>query len=119
MPVYVDNARNKFGRMIMCHMLADTIEELLEMADRIGLQRRHFQPGSHPHFDVSLAYRQKALSAGAIQVERSELVAVMKRQRQRLIDDPDQKRVFEAAVAASDKGRRAALKAAREACSPR
>lgn len=53
MAVYVDHARNSFGRMLMCHMVADGIEELLMMYERIGLARRHFQPGSFPHFDLS------------------------------------------------------------------
>jgi len=108
MAVYVDNARNPYGRMLMCHMVADTIEELLEMADKIGLQRRHFQPTSHPHFDVSVGYRSKALAAGAVEVDRRGLVDVMKRQCQRLKDDPQQLELFQAAMNASDKGKRMA-----------
>lgn len=87
MPVYVDNARNPYGRMLMCHMVADRIEELLGMADRIGLARRHFQPGSFPHFDLSLGYRDRALRLGAIPVERRELVGVMRAYRALLLQD--------------------------------
>jgi hypothetical protein len=38
--------------MLMRHILAGGVDELFDMADRIGLVRRHFQPGSFPHFDL-------------------------------------------------------------------
>ena len=80
MAVYVDNAENPFGRMIMCHMLADTVAELHEFAERIGCKREWFQPLSRPHYDLSKSYRVAALKAGAVVLGRKELVAMMKRQ---------------------------------------
>ena len=48
MTVYVDNMQAPFGRMKMCHMVADTSEELLAMADKIGVQRKWLQKaGTH------------------------------------------------------------------------
>ena len=63
MAVYVDKAQHKLGRMVMCHMLADSMDELLEMADRIGVKRKWFQPRSHPHFDICKSSRAKAIAA--------------------------------------------------------
>ena len=81
MPVYIDKAEKPLGRMKMCHMLADTLPELFAMADRIGLRRAWFQPLSSPHFDLSKAKRAEAVAAGAIEVDRRELAAILRRQR--------------------------------------
>lgn len=81
MPVYVDHARNRFGRMVMCHMMADTLEELHAMADRIGLRREWFQPESSPHYDVSLTKRAEAIAAGAIEADRHKIVELIRHYR--------------------------------------
>lgn len=79
MAVYVDNMRAKFGRMIMCHMLADTTEELLAMADTIGVQRQWIQHADTPeeHFDISLAKRALAVAAGAKEIGLHEVAEIM------------------------------------------
>lgn len=70
MPVYVDNMRAQFGRMIMCHMIADTTEELDAMARNIGVQLKWRQYSGEPkeHFDISLAMRAKAVTFGAREI---------------------------------------------------
>lgn len=80
MAVYVDNMRAPFGNMVMCHMWADTREELFAMADRIGVARRWFQrpdsvglPGmtaSWEHFDIAQSKRALAVAAGAIETDK-------------------------------------------------
>ena len=74
--VYVDDMRAPFGRMVMCHLCADTTEELLEMASKIGVQRKWIQkPGTwQEHFDICLAKRALAVAAGAEEVTMRELV---------------------------------------------
>lgn len=84
MTVYVDDMRAQFGRMVMCHMLADTTEELLAMADKIGVQRKWLQCAGTPkeHFDIALSKRALAVAAGAVEVGKSGVVEVLKRKRQ-------------------------------------
>ncbi len=103
MAVYVDKAQHKLGRMVMCHMLADSMDELLEMADRIGVKRKWFQPRSHPHFDICKSSRAKAIAAGAIEVDRRQLVEVMKRSRQSWSTDPHEIQKIASAAAAAER----------------
>lgn len=76
MAVFVDDMQAPYGRMIMCHMGADTTEELLEMADRIGVQRKWLQhPGTwREHFDICQSKRQLAISYGALEVTQRDFV---------------------------------------------
>lgn len=55
----------------MSHMYADTSHELLDMADRIGVDRKWLQYPGRPdreHFDISLSKRALAVKAGAVEV---------------------------------------------------
>lgn len=81
MSVYVDDPVYKFGRMKMCHMVADSHEELVAMADKIGVSRRWIQSEGtrREHFDVCMSKRLEAVKAGAWQVPASELVRHMHR----------------------------------------
>lgn len=81
MTVYVDDVRHRFGNMVMCHLWADTLEELFAMVDKIGVQRKWIQ--GHPtlsfgkhrnaswvHFDIALSKKALAIDAGAILTDR-------------------------------------------------
>jgi hypothetical protein len=83
MSVYVDNMRAPFGRMVMCHMIADTREELDAMADRIGVARKWIQkPGTaEEHYDVALSARAKAVAAGALEITMRELALKIRERR--------------------------------------
>lgn len=71
MSVYVDNARLAYRRMKMCHMVADTLEELHQMADTIGIRRKWFQAHGHvPHYDISLSKREAAIRNGAVELNQ-------------------------------------------------
>jgi len=79
--VYVDKPAHGYGRMVMCHMLADSPAELHAMAERIGVARRHYQPRSTPHYDICKAMRAKAVAAGAIETDRYGINDCIKRIR--------------------------------------
>lgn len=82
MPVYVDKPIYKYRRMIMCHMVADTIDELHDMAEKIGINRKWFQSkASSPHYDICKSKRVNAVNFGAIEVDRRGLVSVIRRLR--------------------------------------
>lgn len=81
MSVYVDDMKAPFGNMVMCHMWADSDDELLAMADRIGVARKWIQ--GHPtlsfgrhrnaswvHFDIAQSKRALAVRLGAIETDR-------------------------------------------------
>ncbi len=76
--VYVDNMEARFANMIMCHMIADTTEELLQMADKIGVNRKWIQDkGTYQeHFDICLSKKAKALSLGAKAITMKELAQI-------------------------------------------
>lgn len=84
MSVYVDRARNDLGQMVMCHMIADTPDELHAMANRIGVARRWFQAppkASFWHYDIAQSKRALAIGAGAIDCDRNAFVAALRRIR--------------------------------------
>jgi len=83
MPVYVDDMRARFGRMIMCHMLADTDSELHAMAAKIGVARRwHQKAGTpHSHYDICLSKRAMAVKLGAQEIGRAGVAEIIRNKR--------------------------------------
>lgn len=69
MAVYVDDMRAGYGRMVMCHMIADTDEELHAMADKIGVARKwHQDTLAGSHYDIALSKRALAVQFGAHEI---------------------------------------------------
>lgn len=84
MTIYVDDMRAKFGRMVMCHMLADTDDELHAMAATIGVARRWWQSPaktSGSHYDIALSKRSLAVAAGAVEITWKQAGAMNARRR--------------------------------------
>ena len=81
MSVYVDRARHPFRDMVMCHMLADSLDELHAMAEKIGMRRSWFQPLSTPHYDLDQSARALAIKHGAIEIGRHRTVEIIREWR--------------------------------------
>lgn len=91
MTCFVDDVRHKYGNMVMCHLWADTLEELFSMVDRIGVQRKWLQQppkASWVHFDIALSKKALAIQYGAVLTDKygpSEHVARL-RGNQKMLD---------------------------------
>jgi Protein of unknown function (DUF4031) len=84
MTVYVDDMKAGYGRMKMCHMIATDTNELHEMADRIGVDRKwHQAPPKHDsHYDIALSKRALAVAAGAVEITMKQCACMVRRLRE-------------------------------------
>lgn len=87
MAVYVDDmytiSLGNFGRMKMSHLMADSTEELLQMVNKIGVQRKWIQKAGTKweHFDIAISKRDLAIKAGTIPIGM-RILAVAAKERQ-------------------------------------
>jgi hypothetical protein len=86
MACYVDTVRSypdaglRFTEY--CHLLADTREELHELAQRVGMPRIAFQDHPHRwHYDLPGHLRPVAVSLGAREVTMHEVGALLRRRK--------------------------------------
>jgi len=90
MTVYVDDMRMQatVGKLSSrwSHLTADTPDELLDFALKLGLRRSWIQhPGTYKeHFDLTEGMRQRALRNGAVAITISEAGALLKAKREKL-----------------------------------
>ena len=76
MSVYVDGLRwwgfKVRGREAKtCHLTADTLHELYDFADRIGIPAGWIHAKPRPHYDLTKKYRDAALRHGAVVMKRN------------------------------------------------
>lgn len=85
MGVYVDCEKNQYRHMIMSHLVADTVDELHAMAQRLGLKRSWFQQSRNgmPHYDICQTKREQAIKLGAEVIDRRKMVELMRKNRDR------------------------------------
>lgn len=77
--IYVDEPDKPYGRMMMCHMVADTQQELIDMVDKIGVAQKWIQHRDthREHFDIAKSKRELAISHGAIPISNKMLARFM------------------------------------------
>ena len=86
MACYVDTVRSYPNAGLrfteFCHLLADTRDELHDMADALGIPRRFFQ--EHPwrwHHDLPEHLRPRAIDLGAVEMDIHEVGALLRRRK--------------------------------------
>lgn len=79
MAVYIDNFNAPYKKMIMCHLIADTQQELFEFVDKIEVKRKWVQHYKTPqeHFDICLSKKKKAISFGAIEINMRDYAKII------------------------------------------
>ena len=90
MAVYVDGLRDYGWRHgPSCHLIADSVEELIEFAEVIGMRREWLQTKSTPHFDLTAGGRGLAVANGAFELTNRELGAKIRelRAKRRIMDE--------------------------------
>jgi len=105
MAVYVDDMEAPFGRMIMCHMIADTDAELVAMAETIGVAKKwHQYPGTaRSHFDIAKSMKAKAVAAGAKEITWRQTGMVSRYRRQCAMMRVEPTKSIEEILATSDR----------------
>jgi DNA-binding transcriptional regulator YdaS (Cro superfamily) len=94
MAVYVDDAHipaevqngSRAHNSTLCHLTADTQEELHAFAAQLGLKRSYFQPGKsiggRPspfwHYDVTAGKRLQAVKLGAVEIASRDMPNIMR-----------------------------------------
>ena len=84
MAVYVDKLVDYGWRHgPSCHLIADSVDELIEFAVSMGMRREWYQPKSSPHFDLTADGRALAIEYGAIELDNRALVAKLRELRKK------------------------------------
>jgi len=91
MAVYVDNLRDYGWRHgPSCHLIADTVDELMDFAVGMGLRPEWFQAKSTPHFDLTADGRKAAVAHGAVELNQRQLVAKIRELRKLRLRDHEE-----------------------------
>ena len=82
MAVYVDRLCDYGWRHgPSCHLIADSVEELIDFAVSMGMRREWYQPRSSPHFDLTADGRRLAVEKGAVELDNRAFVRKLRELR--------------------------------------
>jgi len=85
MSVYVDNVKIPFKDQYWCHLMADTLEELHQFTQLLGIDPRLFhRTASYPHYDITVEMREMVIQHGAIQADRRTIISCGKKLKRQL-----------------------------------
>lgn len=89
MSVYVDKAKNPYGRMLMSHLIADSLEELHEAANKIGVKKKWFQDKDMPHYDICQTKKELLMDIYGkdIEIDNRKLVELIRKNREKRKND--------------------------------
>jgi hypothetical protein len=83
MSVYVDRLVDYGWRHgPSCHLIADSVDELIQFAEAMGMRKEWYQPKSSPHFDLTAEGRAIAIDHGAIELDSRSFVAKLRELRE-------------------------------------
>ena len=85
MAVYVDDEQIPWRGKLWCHLVADSLPELHAFACQLGLKQAWFQSRStHPHYDVTINVRDRALVMGAVMGDRRTIITRAKQLKEQM-----------------------------------
>ena len=88
--ILIDQARWWFKGRRWCHLISDeSIEELIDFADRNQVNRRAFQGD---HYDIPEEFREELIADGAVEVSSREIARRLRASGLRL--NVEQRRAF-------------------------
>ena len=88
--IRVDHGKWPLGRMKMCHLIADSPEELREAARKLGLEHYIQYPRTwKEHLDISQSKKAQAIrELGAQQITGRELALILRQRREAGLPGP-------------------------------
>ena len=94
MAVYVDSlgpciANKNWRYKEACHLMADTVDELHEFAETIGMKRSWFRVSNSglPHYDLTRGKRKQAVKSGAIEIDNNQVLGYIQKWRKRMYEE--------------------------------